>query len=1691
MALGADGTAFIAFLSTQSPTAITNALWFAKVRTADGVVLSSAVVDSFSGPSFSVYSYYPAYGNTSIAVDGAGNPQIAYSTGSALNYVRFDGIAKAWVKQAPDPASQINLGGNDISGDGYIDETNSQQLSLALDAAGNGHIAYYDGVTQQIKYVSFNGTAWGSPEVAGPPEGTPVFPPNSTTLTSRTSNDLAFTWNGTNTEYAWRPGGLNSDGSCSAYGFTYGNFTAGSSPFSFGGGLSAGTTYTFQVCNFNVISPNPNVPTGACDNLIVASTTVSGTDNNPTYISCGGATGTGGFYDTLVGISLALDGSGVPNISYQDYDTSIIYHAVKNGVWAVDTVNTTGANPYLQTSLALDGAGNPSVAFGDYSGAGAWYSWFSAGTWQAPVPAANIQAYTLSLTLDASGNPRMVSNDLFNLSDNLGDYIPAPLQYSAGSGFNFPAPMGGSPRGKVQAPDGFTTASVSSTTITWSWTSHSTNDNGFRLYEAASSTGPFVLAADTDLIGPCHSGTCAYTQNGLTPCTSHFAYVAAVNAGGVVTSSGTLAWTVSSQAASGNSTTQVFSPFTLQTVSSGTPLLSGTLSELQNYYVWQTGASETPGSACPIASLTGDCLSMTASPTDTGTGPTQLISAVFPTTRGQFYAVHLQAMSGDASTWMGQLQSGRNGPTFENIDVYNLNAPFQLVPSSWTAYDFYFEANENLPNGRILMLLPIGSHMILGALTVTPVTVSTWKTLSQDAPLLSGTLAELQRDSVWAPAGAASDTPGVACPIQGVTGNCLSLTSSPQAATQLISATFPTVKGQFYAVYLQAMSGDASTWIGQLSPNRNGPTYEDLDAYNLNASFQLQPSTWTSCDFYFQANETLTNGRISLKLPAGSHMILGALILTPVTVQAFNPTLPQVAASTSSIRRDYFGMTWQSSSDPWPAASFGTIRSWDFNYLGQTGISWQEIETARGTYNWTALDYWIANAQSHHVDALYTFGRTPVWASSNPGARCPYDPPAPGPTSGCNAPPQNEQDWKDFVTAVVTHVAGKIKFWELWNEPDVQGPWLGTTAQMVAMANDAYAIIKSINPAAQVLTPSTDYELWGAGTNPLPWPTGANWLDGYFAAGGTSADIIAFHGYYSTHAEDLPNVILPALQKVLNAHGLASKPIWDTEAGVAASQFSSESDRAAYLAKYYLLHWSLGISRYVWYAWDNYLYGTLWNSSTGINAPGVAYEQVNNWMQGATLSVPCAADGQTTWTCAFTRPGGYQAVAVWNPASPITYSPNQRYSQYRDLSGNTTPVTGSIPVGSSPLLFETGPATATVTNFSGAALGVSSISWTWSAMAGATSYYVLSTSSPTWLGSVSAPLFVLTGLSTNTAYGIVVGAAGLPPLSTAATVYTLAAPPTSFALVQVNLSSITLQWAANTNPAGTTTYRVDYWMATGSTATLTVPTTTAEVTGLSAGASYYFRLSALNGGGVATTSGITLSTITLGSASSSVSASGGTVSFSPLAGPVAVTIPPGAFPAGVDVTLSVPPSFPGAGSFEILGTGVGFQITLDQNVQPAVPATLSVSYQAANLSGIDPNTLVLARYDPTQGVWVPLVSSVNTLTMTVTAQTNHFSLFQVMSVPASNTVSTAKAFPNPLRPAQGQPYMTFAYLPASSRIRIYNVKGVLIKDMTADASGMANWDGTNQSGAAVASGVYFVFAQGAGQSRTLEVAVQR
>lgn len=370
------------------------------------------------------------------------------------------------------------------------------------------------------------------------------------------------------------------------------------------------------------------------------------------------------------------------------------------------------------------------------------------------------------------------------------------------------------------------------------------------------------------------------------------------------------------------------------------------------------------------------------------------------------------------------------------------------------------------------------------------------------------------------------------------------------------------------------------------------------------------------------------------------------------------------------IPHSLFGMTVLDFENVTAPLQYGTTRTWDSFPM----LDWADINSAPGVYHFQHLDTFLKINQARNVDVIYTFGRTPLWASSQPETPGPYGP-------GQCAPPADLKNWDNYVRAIAVHTGTRIQYWELWNEPQDPKYYCGDMQTLVTMAQHAYRIIKSINPAAQLITPSAAAE------------GGPAWLDTYLSQGGGNyADIMSFHGYCNSEAESI-NSVVSQYRKVISAHGQANKPLWDTEADWAGDPddvLYGNANRAAFIAKYYLLQWSGGVSRFVWYAYDGGTWGGFSTTAAGVNPDVIAYNTVQQWMEGASMPSACIQDPGNTWTCSLTRAGGYQALVLWNPSTTLSYKVPEQYSDVRDLTGNVRSLSaGRVQVGASPVLIET------------------------------------------------------------------------------------------------------------------------------------------------------------------------------------------------------------------------------------------------------------------------------------------------------------------------------------------------------------------------------------------------------------------
>ena len=141
----------------------------------------------------------------------------------------------------------------------------------------------------------------------------------------------------------------------------------------------------------------------------------------------------------------------------------------------------------------------------------------------------------------------------------------------------------------------------------------------------------------------------------------------------------------------------------------------------------------------------------------------------------------------------------------------------------------------------------------------------------------------------------------------------------------------------------------------------------------------------------------------------------------------------------------------------------GMMRDAGLTWVKQQ-FAWRDIEGAKkGTFNWEHADQAVTFSNRFKIDILARIDNAPDWAAP-----------------GCNVaakkqmgPARNMQDWLDFLTAFVTRYKGKIRAYEIWNEPNLAREWCGrqpNPAEYAALLKASYAKIKSIDPNAIVVS---------------------------------------------------------------------------------------------------------------------------------------------------------------------------------------------------------------------------------------------------------------------------------------------------------------------------------------------------------------------------------------------------------------------------------------------------------------------------------------------------------------------------------------------------------------------------------------------------------------------------------------------
>jgi polysaccharide biosynthesis protein PslG len=396
---------------------------------------------------------------------------------------------------------------------------------------------------------------------------------------------------------------------------------------------------------------------------------------------------------------------------------------------------------------------------------------------------------------------------------------------------------------------------------------------------------------------------------------------------------------------------------------------------------------------------------------------------------------------------------------------------------------------------------------------------------------------------------------------------------------------------------------------------------------------------------YRRRRRNRATGKVYRKLasfrPPGNFLKLLNLVAATVFLLSSYPALAQAPQSTP-VSLEFFGLHIHriDYGTPWPDVPFGSWRLWD------ASVAWPHLEPTRGKWNFSRLDKYVAIAEKRGVSILLPLGLTPRWASARPAEASNYQP-------GNAAEPSNLELWRNYVRTVASRYKGRIRTYELWNEPNSPKFFSGSVDMLVKLTQIAREELKKVDPNIHLVSPAMST----GSKNHL------DYLDKYLGRGGARlVDVIGYHMYVQDQS---PEALVPLVQKiktVMKKNGVELLPLWNTEIGwwvdnedgtPATAQvinggwrkLGPAEEAGAFLQQTFLLSLSLGVGRVYWYAWDNIDLGLMEPTAKKPKPAAERWRSTVENLLGAT-QVNCRQESNK-WRCNYIRADGTRDEVSW------------------------------------------------------------------------------------------------------------------------------------------------------------------------------------------------------------------------------------------------------------------------------------------------------------------------------------------------------------------------------------------------------------------------------------------------------------
>lgn len=283
------------------------------------------------------------------------------------------------------------------------------------------------------------------------------------------------------------------------------------------------------------------------------------------------------------------------------------------------------------------------------------------------------------------------------------------------------------------------------------------------------------------------------------------------------------------------------------------------------------------------------------------------------------------------------------------------------------------------------------------------------------------------------------------------------------------------------------------------------------------------------------------------------------------------------------MKRSFWSLAVLALGAPWGALAagpddpspFGVVCPWP--QVGQTGarwvrggagatqlVEWARVEPSPGEFDWAAADSELHRLdQPEGLTPLPILGYTAPWATGGRGGRA-------------SDPPRDLRHYARFVGQSVARYRRDIRYWEVWNEPNI-GFFTGTIAQYVDMLKAAAIAARRADPDCHLVFGGT------AGVD-------CRFIERCYELGAAPYfDVMAVHPYQwgRTFDDRWHAQKVQALRSLMARHETVAKPIWFTEIGWSTNEGVTAEDQARLLVQAFVSSLALrdlGVAKVFWFS---------------------------------------------------------------------------------------------------------------------------------------------------------------------------------------------------------------------------------------------------------------------------------------------------------------------------------------------------------------------------------------------------------------------------------------------------------------------------------------------------------------------------